>query len=512
MSDAYFDTITIASAVEASGSTTIAIADTRTAARSGSSKASNVATTEATAEPLTPSISLQTGPGADPNELLSTATATPLETTLIQETATIDPTAVPEATATPLVPSILADFTQTAVVDRVTEFEADPLTSDGVRNDTATPSPTTATASVTTGAASDITVLGSVTEATTETRTLVIIGGQITEATATPRRNRRIASFTTVDVTRDTTQMSPRQALRVQYDGQFVPAERPSATASPLDVDPGVTYTGLIAEGLDLQDRFPYVIPFTETTFDETHQYRTIEQSDGTTVPVEQYQIDKAPVTGVESVTAVVDDRRIELTRGTDYTVRDENGDGGLDTIDFGIGGATPDLGTEFEVTYTAIPVITRYVAAFDDEFQDIDIKMEKVIDSHQIDNASGSDLDQIGALFGPIGSRRDREDDEYRAFLNSIVQSFTGRGTVDGIKFAVAAGINSDPDDVTVVEDFSTNTYTLRILNYNAHSTRLIIDLADLADPSGIELDGNIEYEASDGTVSIEPSGVTTV
>lgn len=59
--------------------------------------------------------------------------------------------------------------------------------------------------------------------------------------------------------------------------------------------------------------------------------------------------IDASSVT----VTASVNGDLTDLTRGTDYEVIDADGDGNYDAIDFSIGGATPDNRTVIEVEYS---------------------------------------------------------------------------------------------------------------------------------------------------------------
>jgi hypothetical protein len=169
---------------------------------------------------------------------------------------------------------------------------------------------------------------------------------------------------------------------------------------------------------------------------------------------------------------------------GTDYQVLNDS------TIDFGVGGDDPDPGTEFEVTYVCQPVIERYLGSHDAEVLVTDDRISDAIRSHQVSEASGSDLDRIGSLFGELGKRRGRTDPEYRTFLRSIVQSFKGRGTVPGLKFAIAAGVGTDPENIIIQEDFDEVGYSIRIENVDTSFIfGVIADLAQLADPSGVEL-----------------------
>lgn len=240
----------------------------------------------------------------------------------------------------------------------------------------------------------------------------------------------------------------------------------------------------------NIQENLPGSVPrgtFRET---ETQQFQVLEYEDGTTSTKTLYQLSKAPFVSVESVTAVVNGIETTLEAGTDYAVIDDNGDGQLDSIDFSIGGSNPDDNTEFTVTYVTKPVITRYIGAYNDQSEQVVSSIEDAVASHQVNRASGSDLDQIGALFGRLGRRRGRSDQEYRAFLKTIVQSFSGRGTIPGLKFAIAAGVGFNSSDVTITEDFAEVGYEIRVDNVDtAFLSSVINDLADLADPSGVEL-----------------------
>jgi len=240
----------------------------------------------------------------------------------------------------------------------------------------------------------------------------------------------------------------------------------------------------------NIQENLPGVVP--RGTFRETErkQFQVLEYDDGTSSTKTLYQLDKAPFVSVESVTAVVGGIETTLTEDTDYAVVDDNGDGQPDSIDFAIGGSSPDDNTEFTVTYITQPIITRYIGAYNDQSEQAVSSIEDAVASHQVNRASGFDLDQIGALFGELGRRRGRSDQEYRAFLKTIVQSFSGRGTIPGLKFAIAAGVGVDSSDVTITEDFTEIGYEVRVDNVDTTFLSSVInDLADLADPSGVEL-----------------------
>jgi hypothetical protein len=234
-----------------------------------------------------------------------------------------------------------------------------------------------------------------------------------------------------------------------------------------------------------VSSRFPPQTPDDSIIVDdESHEFTVLEYDDGTTSTQYEYTLDKAPVEEIRSVTAVVDDTSTEFVEGTDYQLLNDS------TIDFDVGGNDPDANTEFEVTYVAQPVIERYLLGHDEEVGTLDDLIEDAIDSRQVSQASGANLDRIGSLFGELGKRRGRSDAEYRTFLRSIVQSFKGRGTVPGLRFAIAAGIGTDPDNVIIQEDFEEVGYSVRVENVDtSFLSGVIADLAQLADPSGVEL-----------------------
>lgn len=237
-------------------------------------------------------------------------------------------------------------------------------------------------------------------------------------------------------------------------------------------------------------EHLPNVLPEGEIVVeDEQHEFTVLDYG-GSTSTKYVYHLDKAPVVRVDRVEGVVDGSPYVFEENTDYEVVDDTGDGEIDSIDFSIGGEQPDDNSQFFVTYVAESIISRYVDEHESEVDVADLEIDEVIDSHQVDNATGSELDRIGAIFGQLGKRRGRPDDEYRSFLKSVVQSFKGRGTVPGLKFAIAAGVGGEPDDIAITEDFDAVGYTITITNVDtSFITSAVNDLAQLADPSGVEL-----------------------
>jgi hypothetical protein len=149
-----------------------------------------------------------------------------------------------------------------------------------------------------------------------------------------------------------------------------------------------------------------------------------------------------------------------------------------------------------------------EWVVAHQNTLDEFGADLEAILASHQITTAAGEHLDRIGAMFGALGKRRGRPDQAYRQFLLSLVQSFKGRGTVPGIRFAVAAGVLAHPDTVTVTEDFDALEYELTLTEWAPHATSTIAALASLSDASVSErraplhylLAGDAERPTSDG------------
>lgn len=141
---------------------------------------------------------------------------------------------------------------------------------------------------------------------------------------------------------------------------------------------------------------------------------------------------------------------------------------------------------------------VQRWAAAHQDLFSTYDNDIEQIRESYRITDATGTDLDEIGERFGRIGRRRGRGDEEYRQLLMSIDSAFAGRGTPQGVRFAVGAGVRADPDDeVTIYEHFDDLAYSLAIEDWIGHRVSTVHELADLADPSGVHLRKPVIYDS---------------
>lgn len=169
------------------------------------------------------------------------------------------------------------------------------------------------------------------------------------------------------------------------------------------------------------------------------------------------------------------------------------------------------DLGELIENFPYVIPrdpasVIKRYIDAHDDEIETFEDKLDEVMDSHQIDNATGDELDEIGKIFGRLGKREGRDDQDYRIYLKTIVQAFNGRGTVPGIISAVAAGLGEPEESIEVTEDYQNLEYDIIIKDWPSHKGSTVEELADLADASVAQLNRTV-YKVDEDETGISDS-----
>lgn len=224
---------------------------------------------------------------------------------------------------------------------------------------------------------------------------------------------------------------------------------------------------------------------------DEEHTFRVYESEGGADAPKTVYVLDKAPFIRIKEVRATIDGKPRELSAGDEYETRDVSGTDEDDAIAFIDSTALPDKGETFSVSYVAKPTILKYAEQFDGDVEDIEAIVADVVDSHQVENAEGDQLDLLGAIFELVGQRSGLGDDNYRALLESIVPTLSANGTLPGLRRAVAITVGVDESDVVINEDFEKNGYTVDI---NAPPTQrfsgsVLDGVLDSADPSGVEL-----------------------
>lgn len=128
-----------------------------------------------------------------------------------------------------------------------------------------------------------------------------------------------------------------------------------------------------------------------------------------------------------------------------------------------------------------------EYVLAHQDEFDHFGYRLQDVKDSRYVNRAIDGDLDQLGGFLGKLGSRSGRNNDEYRQYLKTVVQSFRGRGTVPGVRFAVASGLDVPESQVQIVEDFNNLDFSITLHEWPPHLQSTVAELAELSDPSGV-------------------------
>jgi len=139
--------------------------------------------------------------------------------------------------------------------------------------------------------------------------------------------------------------------------------------------------------------------------------------------------------------------------------------------------------------------------------------------------------LDRVGALFGDVGERSGRNDVDYRQYLQSLVEAFRGTGEKKSIRKVVGSAIvlsSIEQDDVLkrgqiddellteetslelataaqnveVEENFEELEYDLRLSDWDVHAVSSLVDIANVADPSGVTF-GSVAYDAG----PLEPS-----
>jgi len=236
-------------------------------------------------------------------------------------------------------------------------------------------------------------------------------------------------------------------------------------------------------------DRLPSIFPKGTVTVEEEKVFQTYRLQDGTRHPQLAYELNKGPINYIKSVEAEVDGDLETLEEDTDYQLGPDK-----EQIEFGIGGVNPDNDTQFTVTYVAESIISRYTDEHTKIFDKTEDHIDNSVTTNHVDKATGAELDRIGRIFGALGRRSGRTDSQYRSYLKSIVQSFSGRGTVDGVKFAVSSGLGPSvpQDEVTLVENFEENEYEIEIENFGdleGINLATVNELAELADPSGVNL-----------------------
>jgi len=238
--------------------------------------------------------------------------------------------------------------------------------------------------------------------------------------------------------------------------------------------------------------RLPSIVPDGRVNvIGERHTYTVFETSAGPEAQ-KTYELNKAPVESILRVTGTSGGDSTIFVAEADFTLSAD----GNQLVWEDDPANEPDPGSIFFVNYTTDSIISRYLDASEEQFDVAIAKVDESLSSKLVDSATGDDLDEIGKLFGPIiGRRAGRSDEQYRVYLKSIVQSFISRGTIGGVKGAIAAATIVGPEDISVQEFFDDNEFSVSIsLDAEAEFTNVITgsvieDVADLAAPSGVRL-----------------------
>lgn len=155
--------------------------------------------------------------------------------------------------------------------------------------------------------------------------------------------------------------------------------------------------------------------------------------------------------------------------------------------------------------------IFRRYVEAHQEEMdEEYDTAVESVKLSRQIEHASGNNLDRIGRIFGPVGRRTGRTDEQYRRYLKSVVQAFSGRGTDRSMREALAAALDITVEDVRLTEDFENVEYEVILHDWTPHSVNNIYEIAEIVDPSGVN-QSNLRYSIPEADLQGVDEAVAT-
>jgi hypothetical protein len=232
-------------------------------------------------------------------------------------------------------------------------------------------------------------------------------------------------------------------------------------------------------------DRFPSPTPrdLLESTQTETFDVRTTASGD---IARTVYRLDKAPVL---SLTRVVVGRRT-LTPPDGVELRDIDGDGRPDAVAFTDASVYPAADQTFDVVYQSLPLIHRFTRASTTDIHAYGDRVDAAIADARIETATGQYLDELGSLYGRLGRRRGRRDETYRTHIRTLRTAFKGRGTRPGLRDTVAEALQTDPENVTIIEDFEQVGYSIRVTSPSTSLlTGSLSELLELADPSGVEL-----------------------
>lgn len=261
-------------------------------------------------------------------------------------------------------------------------------------------------------------------------------------------------------------------------------------------------------------DRIPNYVPKDELRFEDTIKFEYVTDSSPKTV----YTLSKAPVERLTEVTSTVDGQPYKYDIGTEVELRDADSDGDLDSIAFIDSDVYPDEGAAIDSLYVAESFFKRYTEPFSADLDALGDDLNAIQKSKYIELASGRQLDLIGRGFGDLGLRRNRNDDEYRDYLLTLIRAFDARGTINDITFVTAGLFRVDEEKVTVDEDYHESGFEVRVYDPDVRlDLNSVNELIRLSSPTGVELLSSVSLIQSHqllvgGNVPAVNGGVHTI
>jgi hypothetical protein len=145
---------------------------------------------------------------------------------------------------------------------------------------------------------------------------------------------------------------------------------------------------------------------------------------------------------------------------------------------------------------------VGKWADAHQIELDDVDADIDELVDSHQILNAPGDELDRLGDFFGTLGNRRGRSNPEYRQALLALYLAAVSTGRAKDVRAAIAAATLVEKKAIAVPEDTTELEYDIIIGDWKReHRLSQIAEAADIADASVVTL-GSVEHELRDSDI----------
>jgi hypothetical protein len=262
-----------------------------------------------------------------------------------------------------------------------------------------------------------------------------------------------------------------------------------------------------------IRDFLPSQLALNDVKTTETFTLKKIELKGGEIDYQRGYELNKAPIKTVRSITAEVNGDERTLERGIDYTVNEKS------TIEFIESGTIPDIGSDFDVTYVSESILSRYIDSIEEGTQEIsdEIGIDEenetvsgITGSKYISTASEEELEEIGKLFGELGKRSGRDVERYRQYLKSIAKVYTGSGRKKNVAEASAVVVSDEDNDIDsnsieFEEYFDEQEFSIKLNEFEDHRLSLLHNVVDLADPSGVRFVSPIYSIDSDDQEYIE-------